>query len=188
MDELRRLKDDPMWNQGKTINVYGFPLPTDRDFLEFGAKLALENPKDEIYSDFPYYVDKSSYSHISPFKWAKDFLVPDGTEVLAAKEGQVIKVVENFNEWGGEEFRKKLNYLTISHDNGERSQYCHIKQNSFSETGLKIGDWVKKGQQIAVVGKTGWTKMDHLHFIVLKFAKLDGNPWPFYSLEIQFDL
>jgi len=187
MDDLRRLKDSPMWNQGKTDGVYRFPLPTDRDFLESGAKLAIGVPEDELYHIGPYYAAKSPESHISPFKWAVDFLVPDGTDILAADEGQIVEAIDNFNEWGdAEEFRDKLNYLTILHRNGEYSQYCHLKQNSFHETGLNVGDWVRKGQLVARVGKTGWTDRDHLHFVVLRFDKLPENPWPYYSLEIRF--
>jgi len=189
MDDLRRLKDDPMWNQGNTKGIYRFPLPTDRDFLESGAKLAIGNPEDETYRIGQYYAAKSPESHISPFKWAIDFLVPDGTEILSADEGRIIEVVDSFNEWGAtEDFRDKLNYLTIQHRNGEYSQYCHLEQNSFRKTGLKVGDWVSKGQMIARVGKTGWTDRDHLHFVVLRFAQLQGNPWPYYSLEIQFEM
>jgi len=188
MDDLRRLKDDPMWNQGNTKGIYRFPLPTDRDFLESGAKLAIGAPENEIYRIGPYYAAQSPESHISPFKWAVDFLVPDGTEILAAADGRIIEVVDNFSEWGEtEEFRDKLNYLTILHSNGEYSQYCHLEKDSFSNTGLKVGDWVNKGQLIAKVGKTGWTDRDHLHFVVLRFTQLPGNPWPFYSLKIQFE-
>ena len=187
MEDLIRLKDDPIWNQGYTNGVYRFPLPTDRDFLESGAKLAIGNPEDETYRIGSYFAARSPESHISPFKWAIDFLVPDGTEILAAQDGKIIEVVDSFDEWGGEDFRDKLNYLTILHNNSEYSQYCHLEKNSFKKTGLKVGDYVKKGQQIATVGKTGWTDRDHLHFVVLKFAQLTGNPWPYYSLEIQFE-
>lgn len=187
MEDLIRLKDDPMWDQGSTGGMYRFPLPTDRDFLESGAKLAIGNPEDETYRIGPYFAAKSPESHISPFKWAIDFLVPDGTEVLAAEDGIIVEVVDNFNEWGStKEFRDKLNYLTIMHLNGEYSQYCHLKKNSFQETGSKIGDSVRKGQQIAIVGKTGWTDRDHLHFVVFKFKQLPRSPWPYYSLKIRF--
>lgn len=189
MEDLERLKNSPMWNQGFTEATYRFPLPTDRDFLKSGAKLAIGNPEDETYLIGPFYAAKSPESHISPFKWATDFLVPDGTEILAANDGRIVKVVDTFNEWGKtKDFRKKLNYLNIKHQNGEYSQYCHLQKNSFQETGLSVGDWVKKGQLIARVGKTGWTDRDHLHFIVFRRKRLTGSPWPFHSLEIKFEL
>ena len=164
MNELRNLANDPMWDQGETKKVYRFPLP-------IGKFTAAKSPN----------------SHIGPFKWAIDFLVPDGTEVLAAEAGQVVKAVDNFTEWGPtEEFRDKLNYLTIQHDNGECSQYCHLAPNSFRETGLKVGDHVEKEQAIARVGKTGWTDRDHLHFIVFRVGTLPGSPYGFYSLQVRF--
>lgn len=188
MDELIKFKNDPIWNQRSTKNLYRFPLPTDKDFLEQGAKLAIGVPKDEIYQIGQYFAATSPESHISPYKWAIDFLVPDGTEIFAANDGRIIEVVDVYNEWGEtSEFRDKLNYLTIQHLNGEYSQYCHLAQNSFQETGLKVGNSVAKGQLIGRVGKTGWTDRDHLHFIVFSTSYLSGNPWSFYSLKINFE-
>jgi murein DD-endopeptidase MepM/ murein hydrolase activator NlpD len=189
MDELKKYQDHPIWNQGFTKGIYRFPLPTDQDFSISGAKLAIGVPAGELYHLGPFYAAKSPQTHLSPFKWATDFLVPDGTEILAADAGRVIEVVENFDKWGdGEEFRDKLNYLTIRHPNGEYSQYCHLAKNSFSNKGLSVSDWVKKGQPIALVGKTGYTDRDHLHFVVLRFDRLLDMPWNYHSLEVKFEM
>jgi len=188
MEEMRKLADSPIWNQGPTSNVYRFPLPLDQNFMEIGKQLAEGNPEDETYIIRDrFYAATSPESHISPFKWAIDFLVPDGTEILAAKDGVIIEAIDGFSKWGNsEEFRDQLNYLTIKHDNGEYSQYCHLATHSFRQTGLKVGDQVKSGQIIARVGKTGWTDRDHLHFIVFKVGELAGSPYSFYSLQIRF--
>lgn len=186
MDELQSLADDPMWDQGDTAGIYGFPLPIKIDFSK-ATELAIGIPENELYRVGPFLAAKSPASHIGPFKWAVDFLVPDGTEVLAAEEGEVIEVVDSFSEWGPtEEFRGKLNYLTIRHHNDEHSQYCHLAPNSFRDTGLRVGDNVKKGQVMARVGKTGWIDRDHLHFIVFRLGKLPKSPYGFYSLRAQF--
>jgi murein DD-endopeptidase MepM/ murein hydrolase activator NlpD len=37
-----------------------------------------------------------------------------------------------------------------------------------------VGDTVKKGQPIAISGKTGYAMMPHLHFLVWRFA---GGQW-----------
>ena len=188
MEELRKIADSPIWNQGDTQGIYNFPLPEDRDFMEDGKRLAVGNPEDETYIIGPYYAATSPQSHIGPYKWAIDFLVPDGTEVLAAEDGVIVEVIDSNFAWGdSEEFRDQLNYLTIRHANGEFSQYCHLATQSFRQTGLKVGDSVKKGQQIARVGKTGWTDRDHLHFLVFKVEKLEGSPFGFYSLKVRFD-
>ncbi|MDO8555329.1 MAG: M23 family metallopeptidase [bacterium] len=168
--------------------MYKFPLPTDKDFTEAAAMLAVGTSKNELYRIGKFLACTSPHSHIGPFKWAIDFLVPDGTEVLASKDGQIIEAVDSFREWGpSEEFRDKLNYLTIRHCGGEYSQYCHIAPGSFQDTGLKVGNYISTGQPIAHVGKTGWTDRDHLHFIVFRLGKLRGSPYCFYSLRIRFD-
>jgi murein DD-endopeptidase MepM/ murein hydrolase activator NlpD len=188
MDELRGLADNPMWDQGETEKAYRFPLPTDKDFSADASNLAKGIPEDQLYRVGQFVAAKSPNSHIGPLKWAIDFLVPDDTEILAAESGQIVEVVDSFTEWGPtEQFREKLNYLTIRHDNGEHSQYCHLAPNSFRETGLMVGDRIEKGQVIARVGKTGWTDRDHLHFIVFRVGKLAGSPYGFYSLRVRFD-
>ena len=185
MEELRRLANAPIWDQGETEIIFGFPLPTNKDFTEAGAKLALGIPADQLYMVGPFQATRSPNSHLGPYKWAVDFLVPDGTEVLAAEHGEIIEIVDNFYEWGPTEaFRGKLNYLTILHSNGEYSQYCHLAPHSVRAMGLKIGEQVNKGQLIARVGKTGWTDRDHCHFIVFR---ADNNPFGFKSLKVRFN-
>ncbi|PIZ98400.1 MAG: hypothetical protein COX77_04610 [Candidatus Komeilibacteria bacterium CG_4_10_14_0_2_um_filter_37_10] len=187
LQELKRLADDPIWDQGSTSNIYSFPLPNDRNYIKLAKHLRMGIPKDQLFCLGFYLATKSPSSHVGPFKWAIDFLVPDGTEILAAYDGQIIEAIDHFNEWGTtEDFRDKLNYLTIRHHQGEYSQYCHLGLNSFQNTGLKVGDYVTRGQAIGRVGKTGWTDQDHLHFIVFKVGRIPGNPYDFYSLSIQF--
>jgi len=187
MDELKKWKDSPIWDRGETSWQYGYPLTLDQDFTEAGKRLAAGIPVDEVYRLGRFYAAKSPESHIGPFKWAVDFLVPDDTEVLAAENGIIVDVVDNFVTWGDDpKFRDSLNYITIRHRNGEFSQYCHLAQYSVKERGLKVGDWVSRGRVIGRVGKTGWTDRDHLHFVVLKFEKIEGTPWEYYSLKIRF--
>lgn len=50
---------------------------------------------------------------------------------------------------------------------------------------IEIGQYVKKGQPIGIVGKSGWTDRDHLHFIV--YRKDKNFPFGFKSLKIKFE-
>ena len=73
--------------------------------------------------------------------------------------------------------------MTIEHPNGEFSQYCHLAKEAAARLGISPGTPVRKGQEIATVGKTGWTERDHLHVVVFR---PDNNPFGFKSHKIKF--
>jgi murein DD-endopeptidase MepM/ murein hydrolase activator NlpD len=78
-----------------------------------------------------------------------------------------------------------MNLITIKHENGEQTQYIHLAKDSLVE-GLDRGSKVKKGQQIAVTGMTGWTDRPHLHFLTFKLME---HPYPYHfkSLKPRFE-
>lgn len=88
-----------------------------------------------------------------------------GTPIYASAEGLVVEVSDDsWNEGYGR-------YLVIEHPNGTKTKYAHNKKNLVS-----IGDYVLKGDQIALIGNTGNTHGPtgcHLHFEI-KGAK---NPF-----------
>ncbi|WP_218599604.1 M23 family metallopeptidase [Polaribacter sp. NJDZ03] len=126
-------------------------------------------------------------------KNALDFLMPIGTDIYAAREGVVIKVVDHNTKTcvtkGCLEFN---NYILIYHLDGTFSDYVHIDTNSAS---VKPGDKVAKGQLIAKSGNIGWSTGPHLHFEVFKqeiikretlktkFKINDGTEAPVYLEE-----
>ncbi len=144
-------------------------------------------PTERRYRIGPFYCDTSPQSHIGPFKYAIDFVVPDDSVVLAVRSGIVVDVVEHHVKYGpNKTFASLLNYLTIDHGDQTFSQYAHLKAGSVSEHGLAVGKSVVPGQAIAIVGKTGWVEYgavgDHLHFMVFKEV---GNS--FTSLPVTFN-
>lgn len=92
-----------------------------------------------------------------------DFVMPEGTEITAAREGKVIDAVQTNNKGCPTISCANLaNYISILHSDGTIAQYYHLKQN---EVKVKIGDTVQKGNPIGISGNTGWTNGPHLHFV-----------------------
>jgi len=67
------------------------------------------------------------------------------------------------------------------HSNGEYSRYDHLSSNSSK---VKVGQYVRGGEEIAKVGMTGYTYLPHLHFQVFVFT--GANMWTnFDTLEVK---
>ena len=98
---------------------------------------------------------------------AIDFKMKKGTKVCAAKDGVVIRAVEN-NTRGGRSKKNRpyANLVVIQHANGERTGYWHLKHNGAL---VNVGDTVKRGQFIGLSGRTGYAAFPHLHFLAWKF-------------------
>lgn len=189
INDLEKWANDPRWTLEASEGLYQIPINLSwwqarrhGLILKKGNKHRVEIPEHQLLRKYRYYCAKSPDSHRGPFKCAIDFLVLDGTQVLAAAAGTVTEVVDQHNSWGPtSDSRNSLNLLTISHNNGEFSQYCHLAQTSAEKYGISRGTYVKTGQPIAEVGKTGWTDRDHLHFIVFRGFEND-SPFKFKSL------
>jgi len=211
MDEIRKVANHPMWHDGeRSVLEFCYPVPvtpwqagyrTLRGWKSLAERHIVDKkiapytlvdsvPEDELYEMGVFWCAKSPQSHMGPFLNAVDFLVPDGTPILAAAEGEIVELVEDNTEWGdGDRYRDTLNFMTLVHQSGELTQYCHLAKNSVSQLGLRVGSGIKQGQRIATVGKTGWTDRDHLHFLVFRDDKKNlENPFGFKSLVPRFTL
>lgn len=73
-----------------------------------------------------------------------------GTEVYAAFDGLVVQS-GTFSGYG--------KCITLRHTNGLETRYSHNSKNYVS-----VGDKVKAGQVIGIVGRTGRATTEHLHF------------------------
>ncbi|RYG52117.1 MAG: M23 family metallopeptidase [Chitinophagaceae bacterium] len=91
-----------------------------------------------------------------------DFTMPEGTEIFAAREGVVVKLIESNSEsCPSKDCIKYNNELIIMHPDGTFAAYVHLKQNGAL---FNVGDSVKQGDLIAYSGNTGWSTGPHLHF------------------------
>ena len=202
MSSLIDMADLPIWHDGeRSSGEYSLPLranpqsdggaaPSWSEVAQ-NAGLLAGIPADEIYDLRGFKCARSPQSHIGPFLNAVDFIVPAGSRILAARRGVIIEVVEKNDEWGdSDQFRDRLNYVTVEHDRGEYSQYCHVGKDTVTGCGLRVGATVEPGQEIGKTGRNGWMDRDHLHFVVFRDDNRNpSNPltgWKFKSLAIRF--
>lgn len=93
-----------------------------------------------------------------------DFAGPQGAKVFATSQGKVI-----FSGWKG----AYGNAIEISHGHGVTTRYAHLSRIS-----VRVGDAIKKGQQIGVQGTTGRSTGLHLHYEV-RYNDKPLNPTQF---------
>ncbi len=90
------------------------------------------------------------------------FSIEEGFPVLAAADGTVLGTITGGN--GYNENNPCGNGVVIEHKRNWRTRYCHLKQDSIS---VSIGQDVKKGETLGLVGMTGKTDWPMLHFDVM---------------------
>lgn len=91
-----------------------------------------------------------------------DFVVPVGTPVFASAGGIVTYSALNHSGYG--------KMVEIDHGNGIITRYAHN-----SKLLVKVGQMVKRGQEISLSGDTGRSTGPHLHFEV-RYKGVPQNP------------
>ena len=134
-----------------------------------------DDSKNNYDQDFEYYLPFKK--NVSYLVWqgyngafshqninALDFTMPIGTEIHAARDGIVVKVIQNNNKsCKQKDCAQYNNYILIYHNDGTFTEYTHIKKNG---SRVKEGDAVQIGQLIGYSGNIGWSSGPHLHFAV----------------------
>ena len=124
-------------------------------------------------------------THTTPdSEYAIDIAMPVGTPVLAARDGRVMDVEEDFNRGGTDrtKFADKANHVRILHADGTMALYAHL---DLASVNVRPGGRIRAGQQIARSGNTGFSSGPHLHFAVQANVgmQLVSLPFKFRSAE-----
>ncbi|SEL64801.1 protein of unknown function [Pseudoxanthomonas sp. GM95] len=96
---------------------------------------------------------------------AIDFALPEGTPVLAARDGVVMQVEGDFEQAGldKEKFGGRSNFIRVLHGDGTMALYAHLQPEGVL---VRAGQSVSAGQRIGLSGNTGFSTAPHLHFVV----------------------
>ena len=114
-------------------------------------------PVDEGWLSSKYGKRNDPFTGKQDFHKGLDFAGKKGADVLAVGDGVV--------SWSG----KRSGYgnlIEINHGNGYVTRYGHNQRHL-----VEVGDTVKKGQQVAMMGSTGRSTGPHVHFEVLHNGK-----------------
>ena len=98
-----------------------------------------------------------------------DLIAPEGTEIIAVKEGVVLSANSENAGYG--------NLVEIAHDGDLVTRYAHLQDYL-----VKPGQRVEQGEIIGYCGNTGKSTGPHLHFEVLK-GDSALNPESFLSIS-----
>ncbi len=121
-----------------------------------------------------------SFTHFGENQFAVDFDLDEGTEVYAARSGQVVEVREDSTIGGPTvQYGQHANYILIEHSDGSFGNYVHLQPNGAL---VEVGDRVRAGQLIGYSGNTGRSSGPHLHFDV-RLPTEDGK---MRSVPIRF--
>ena len=155
----------PSYHRTATLPINGKLAVPERfatDFLQLNPENKLyAGPQDQL----------SSYA----YQGAKVLAVADGT-VVDLQDGRPDETPPNFPE--GYTLLEALgNFVVVDIGHGRFAFSTHFQPNTLK---VKVGDKVRRGQVLALMGNSGNSDAPHLHFAIL-----DG-PSPFSSYSLPF--
>lgn len=121
------------------------------------------------------------YSHFTPKgRYAMDIAMPEGTPIVAARGGMVVKTE---NQQTGRGNNPSGNFVRVLHDDGTMGVYLHLQRGSVS---VQEGQRVEPGSFLARSGNTGNSSGPHLHFVIQRNVGLALESIPFdFAIPVE---
>ncbi len=165
--------------EGKKVGPHG--IPGTKSAIRFGGKYYDERGEEVVKDFLKSPLGSRTLKVTSPYGnrvhpidrvWRRhdgvDYGAPQGTPVSSIANGTVI-----FSGWQN----GYGNYVCIRHDNGYESRYGHLHKHF-----VQVGQRLKQGQKIGLVGMTGRATGPHLDFQLLANGK-HKNPQNFAMVQ-----
>ena len=160
----RLYRDDTRTVAGYGLDLVAVPGDPRARPLDFPYRLPFENARVRVDQAFG-----GSYSHADAAnRHALDFALPEGTPVLAARDGVVMEILAGDPRSG--------TGIRLLHEDGSMAVYAHLQGGSIP---VRIGEQVRQGQRIAYSGNSGFSTAPHLHFAVQTNAGMQLRSIPF---------
>src|SRR6266481_5859432 len=138
-------------------------------FERFAIDFAQLNPENKLYAGPPDQL--SSYAYVG----AKVLSVADGT-VVHLQDGRPNETPPKFPE-GYDLLQQLGNFVIVDIGHGHFAYYCHFQPNTLK---VHVGDKVRRGQLLALMGNSGNSDAPHLHF------GIQNGPLPYASDSLPF--
>lgn len=116
--------------------------------------------------------------HTGWSRFAYKFWLPVGSPVLAARGGEVVRVIDGFDA-RLLELQGNLDSVWVRHDDGTVGVYLHLNGG----IPVRPSDRVEAGDRIGSAGTPGYVSAPILHFSVIRIGD-DGRP---QTVDIRFD-
>lgn len=113
---------------------------------------------------------------------------PSPYKIAAAADGWIRAIVDDNNiQCDCSVTSCENNYIWMEHPNGEWTKYTHMIENSVTDLGHYVGEWVTAGTYLGQEGDVGCASGEHLHFEVAQ--PIDTNTLVFSAVGgyIDFD-
>ncbi|QNI35990.1 M23 family metallopeptidase [Edaphobacter albus] len=136
-------------------------------------------------------VDAHGFAYRTDGKKPQDW-IGYGAEILAVAPGTVVEVVSGLSDVIP---GKNPEGLTIAHIAGNRviidmgsgryAMYAHLAPGSIQ---VHVGDYVRQGQKLGLLGNTGNSSAPHLHFQIMdRPSSLDDTSLPFVFDQMNLE-
>jgi murein DD-endopeptidase MepM/ murein hydrolase activator NlpD len=115
-------------------------------------------------------------------RFAYDFMLPMGTEIIAARAGEVVELREHYED--NDSIGSHSNMVCLRHDDESISLYLHMKHEGID---VEMGEIIPKGGHLGWSGNAGDTHgTPHLHFQVCLKSGMCSYVTGEYTLPINF--